>query len=295
MTLSDIKREIIPGLRDLPIKVRSAAIYGSSARGTQTGDSDLDLLLISEDVNPKRHRRGETIARIKERLSLGVPLDILLLTPAECLSNFRNHNPLFLDIAVEGQVLLDEDDFLETLMEETIAYIDERHIRKSDDGWAFPVPERAAGFLSEVSNQDFAVAMIADGGRDFEIGVEILEKGYYDKSVYHFQQAAEKGVKAILICFGIFKKTHFVGEVLLKELESRQLEGGWKQRLTVVGRVSLEIEPEVTWSRYPGISGNALWVPSEEYTKEDAVLVKEKCKGAVAAAREFVEWWFRKE
>ncbi|MBI4745910.1 MAG: HEPN domain-containing protein [Deltaproteobacteria bacterium] len=294
MVLSDIKRAIVSGLRNLPIKVRSAAIYGSSARGTQTRDSDLDLLLISEDVNPRRHRRGNTIAMIKEKLALDIPLDILLLTPAECLSNFRNHNPLFLDITVEGQVLLDEDNFLKSLMEEASAYIDERHIRKSDDGWAFPVPERAPGFLSEVSNQDFAVAMVADGGRDFEIGVDILEKGYFDKSVYHFQQAAEKGVKAILICFGIFKKTHFVGELLLKELESRELEDNWKQRLMSTARVSLEIEPEVTWSRYPGIDGNSLWVPSEEYTKEDAVLIKDKCKEAVVAAREFVEWWFKK-
>lgn len=294
MALSDIKREVIAGLRNLPIRIRSAVIYGSSARETRTRDSDLDLLLISEDVNPRRHRRGDTIAMIKEKLSLDMPLDILLLTPAECLSNFRNHNPLFLDIAVEGQVLLDEDDFLKSLMEETSAYIDERHIRKSDGGWVFPVPERAPGFLSEISNQDFADAMLTDGERDFEIGVDILEKGYYDKSVYHFQQAAEKGVKAILICFGIFKKTHFVGEILLKELESRELEGSWKQRLMETARVSLEIEPEVTWSRYPGIDGNSLWVPAEEYTREDAVLIKDKCKVAIDAAKAFVKWWFKK-
>jgi hypothetical protein len=31
-----------------------------------------------------------------------IPLDVLLLTQEEVVSNFRNHNPLFLDIAEEG-------------------------------------------------------------------------------------------------------------------------------------------------------------------------------------------------
>jgi HEPN domain-containing protein len=220
-------------------------------------------------------------------------LDILLLTTKECLSNFRNHNPLFLDIACEGIVLLDEDDFLKSLIEETRAYISERKLRKLEDGWEFPVTDRVPVYLSNVSNKDFAIAMLTDGERDFEIAVKILEGGYFDKAVYHFQQSVEKAVKAILICFGIFKKTHFVGEILLKELERRELDDNWKEKLVQIARLSSEIEPEVTWSRYPRIDEGILWLPYEEYTEDDANEIKEKCKQAVKAAREFFEWWFR--
>jgi predicted nucleotidyltransferase len=63
--------------------------------GTQTEDSDIDILIISTEINPKRHRRGKEIAGIKEWISLGLPVDITLLTPDECIWNFKNHNPLF--------------------------------------------------------------------------------------------------------------------------------------------------------------------------------------------------------
>jgi len=288
-----IMERIANGLKNLPVKVRSAAIYGSWAKGTQKEDSDIDILIISDEVSPRKQKRGREIAAIKERLSVYVPLDILLLTTKECLSNFRNHNPLFLDIACEGIVLLDEDDFLKSLIEETRAYISERKLRKLEDGWEFPVTDRVPVYLSNVSNKDFAIAMLTDGERDFEIAVKILEAGYFDKAVYHFQQSIEKAVKAILICFGIFKKTHFVGEILLKELETRELDDNWKEKLVQISRLSSEIEPEVTWSRYPGIDEGILWLPYEEYTEDDANEIKEKCRQAVKSAREFFEWWFR--
>lgn len=290
--LTDIKGNIIERLKTLPLKIKAGAIYGSWARRTQEAGSDIDILLISDEVNPRRHKRGKEIAAIKEWLVLDLPLDIFLLTTHECISNFRNHNPLFLDIAWEGIILLDEDDFLKSLIEETRAYIFERGLKKLDDGWEFPVSDRKAVFLSKVSNEDFAIAMLRDGERDFEIGISILKNGYYDKAVYHFQQSAEKAVKAVLMCFGIFKKTHFVGEILIKELEKKEISEGWKEKLMLVARVSSEVEPEVTWSRYPGINEGVLWIPYEEYTADDANEIKEKCEKAVRIAKEFLEWWF---
>ncbi|HBI23680.1 MAG TPA: hypothetical protein DDX84_05670 [Nitrospiraceae bacterium] len=292
MTLSDKQEYLTAALKCIPIHIKTAAVYGSWARGTQKEESDLDLLLISDDINPKRHRRGAHIAMIKERVLSGIPLDIMLLTTSECISNFRNHNPLFLDIATEGVTLFDEDGLLRRLITETKAYISDKDIRKSGDGWTFHMPYRAAGFLSEVSNEDFARAMLTDGERDYQIGVNILEDGYSDKAVYHFQQAVEKAVKAILICFGIYKKTHFVGEILSEEVDRREIDQEWQQRLKQVASISLEIEPEVTWSRYPGIAEDALWIPSEEYTADDANQIREKCNVVMAAAREFVSWWF---
>src|SRR3972149_9289205 len=193
------REEIKNKLAASPIKIIAVVIYGSWAKGMQTEDSDLDILIISDEINPKKHKRGREIARIKEWLSIGLSLDILLLTTDECISNFRNHNPLFLDIACEGIIVLDADYFLRSLVDETRAYISQKKLERLPDGWRFPVLYREPTFLSSVSNKDFAIVMLTDGERDLEIGVYIMGKGYCDKAVYHFQLAAEKAVKAVLI------------------------------------------------------------------------------------------------
>jgi HEPN domain-containing protein len=59
-----------------------------------------------------------------------------------------------------------------------------------------------------------------------------------------------------------------------------------------IARVSSEIEPEVTWSQYPGIDEDALWIPYEEYTSNDAKEIKEKCEKAIGITKKFLEWWF---
>ncbi len=74
-----IKERIANGLKKLPVKVRSAVIYGSWAKGTQKEDSDIDILMISDEVNPRKQKRGREIATIKEQLSVYVPLDIFAI------------------------------------------------------------------------------------------------------------------------------------------------------------------------------------------------------------------------
>lgn len=291
--LTVIKENITKKLAGSPVPVIAAVIYGSWAKGMQAEDSDIDILIVSDAINPKKHKRGKEIANIKEWLSLGLPLDILLLTTDECISNFRNHNPLFLDITVEGIILLDKDGFLKSLVEETITYIRQRRIEKLDDGWRFPVLHREPTFLSNVSNKDFSVVMLTDGERDFNIGMNIMEDGYFDKAVYHFQQAVEKAIKAVLISLGEFKKTHFVGDILIEKLKEIELDHEWKESLAHIAKISAEVEPEVTWSRYPGIDSGVLWIPYEEYTAGDARDVKEKSEKVIKVAKDFIKWWFK--
>lgn len=149
----------------LPFKVIAAVAFGSQVKGLASPSSDFDILIIAEGINPKRQRRGGEIAKIKKALPL-LFLDLLLLTRDEAVSNFENHNPLFLDIAEEGVVIFDEDSFAEKLMVETREYIRQKGIRKLKDGWAFPVQQGVATPLSKVSNKDFSLAMLKDGERE---------------------------------------------------------------------------------------------------------------------------------
>src|SRR2546427_12253696 len=68
-------------------EVVGAMLFGSLVKGTATASSDVDLLVVCHDLNPKRHRRGKESAEIKQLP--GVPLDMLLLTLPEVESNFR--------------------------------------------------------------------------------------------------------------------------------------------------------------------------------------------------------------
>jgi len=158
----------------------AALLFGSWAQGTETPDSDVDLLVVASNINPKRHRRGMEIAYIKKCLP-ALSLDILLYTKEEVISNFRNHNPLFLDIAEEGIIILDDENFLQNLVSETRDYIKQKGIKKFGDGWIFPVEKGIPAFLSKVSNKDFSQAMLKDGERDFEIGKTLIEGEYYDQ------------------------------------------------------------------------------------------------------------------
>lgn len=275
----------------LPFDVSGAVAFGSRVKGKAAPHSDFDLLIVASGINPKRHRRANEIIRIKHCLS-PLPLDILLLTPEEVISNFKNHNPLFLDIAEEGIVILDKNDFLKNLINEVREYIKIKGIKRLGDGWKFPVKQGAATYLSNVSNKDFAMAMLKDGERDYFIGKKLLNEGFYDKSVYHFQQSVEKCIKSILIAFGIFQKTHFVGEILIETLKEQNIPESWKKNLHRISEISEGIEPEVTLSRYPGIIDNNLWLPFEEYEKTDAEKARINADDVLSVTKDFLEYWF---
>jgi HEPN domain-containing protein/predicted nucleotidyltransferase len=272
-------------------EVVGAILFGSMVKGTATASSDVDLLVVCHGLDPKRHRRGKESAEIKQQLP-AVPLDLLLLTPQEVESNFHNHNPLFLDMAAEGIVLIDAQGWLENLLAETRDYVQRRGIKKTENGWIFPVERGVPTYLSQVSNKDFSLAMLRDGERDYLISLCLIDAGYYDKAVYHCQQAVEKCVKAMLIAMGIFHKTHFVGEILRTTVSEPIVPAEWHEEIRTLADISASLEPEVNLSRYPGILQDHLWLPFDEYADQDAAQAKEQAAHVVATAKRFVEAWF---
>ena len=287
----NIKDQLFKGVEALPFPLAAALLFGSAAKGVQKDESDIDLLIIAEGINPKLHRRGVEISFIK-RILPELSLDVLLLTKEEVLSNFRNHNPLFLDIAQEGIIVFDKVGILERIISQTRQYINEKGIRKYGDGWIFPAKRGMAVYLSKISNQDFSLAMLKDADRDFQIGKRLIQDGYYDKAVYHFQQSVEKAVKSILIAFGIFQKTHLTGAILRRVLAERDIPPERKESLLELAESSEVIEPEVSLSRYPGIINDSLWLPFEEYEKADAEAAMERAGRALCTANEFITDWF---
>lgn len=274
-----------------PIDIVSAALFGSTAKGTYTGTSDIDIIIAANKINPERKLRGWEIVQLKKHFE-GTPLDIMLLTPEEVEANFHNHNPLFLDIAEDCTILFDRKNFFRNLVNETRTYIRESDIKRLKDGWEFPVKRGIPTYLSPVSNRDFSIAMLKDGERDFLIARKLLIEGFYDKSVYHSQQAVEKSIKSILVSMGIYHKTHFVGEILRTSLNKQPIENDWKNRLSEAAEAGESIELDVSLSRYPGIKDGRLWLPYEEYKKQDAENAAKKAESILSTAKDFFDYWF---
>ena len=91
---------------------------------------------------------------------------------------------------------------------------------------------------------------------------------------------------------GIFKKTHFVGEELRALIDKGTIPGHWKEQLSDAAEISEGIEPEVSLSRYPGISQDALWLPYEEYEESDSQQAQQKAERVLLIAKNFVTQWF---
>ncbi len=272
---------------ELPFTIEAAVLFGSRVSGKATPQSDVDLLVVADGIHPRLHRRGEQIRSVKRILS-PLPVDVLLLTRKEVSSNFNNHNPLFLDIAEEGEIVLDTEGFLETLIVATREYIRQRGIQRTESGWLFPVRAGEPSLLSMVSNRDFSMAMLKDSERDFAIGKRLSNDEFFDKAVYHFQQAVEKSIKSVLISIGVFEKTHFVGEVLRKHASEGRIPEKWRKEILEIADLSSGMEPDVSVSRDPGIIEDALWLPFEEYEREDALRAREKAEKVVSVAKEFI-------
>ncbi|MGC8849863.1 MAG: nucleotidyltransferase domain-containing protein, partial [Candidatus Bathyarchaeia archaeon] len=102
-------------------RVVSIVLYGSVARGSAGKDSDLDLLLIIEDLPSIYSRRMDELVSLEFDPFLRRELEFLRgegyavdfsyvpLTPEEAKS-FR---PLFLDVLTDGIPIFDRDSFFE--------------------------------------------------------------------------------------------------------------------------------------------------------------------------------------
>lgn len=273
-------------LRKWGDEVVGIALYGSFVRGKEY--HDIDILIVLEKIRGGRMERIKDIAEIKRALEF--PADILLVSKEECAENFKSHNPLFLDIASEGKIVYDRN-FLEKLITETRLEIRKNKIKKEFSGWTFPIKERAPTPLSEITNKDWANYWLEDSERDMKAAKYLLQEKLYERAVYHCQQSVEKALKAVLICFGVYEKTHYVASILRKEIKKRDLKE-YAEKLNEVIAIAEELEPHVSLSRYPGISGGAVWLPSKEYTREIAENSLKSAKRVFKAGEGFVKWWF---
>ena len=107
MTKAQIEAEIKNITEQIVKKYKPEKIilFGSAARGEFTEDSDLDFLIIKNQV-PKSsiHRRWQ----LRYLLDESSPVDLLILKPGEFKNRLKKNDPFFTTIIQEGVVLYDQ-------------------------------------------------------------------------------------------------------------------------------------------------------------------------------------------
>ena len=81
-------------------------LFGSQARGTADKNSDIDLLIVEEPPVKGKWSRRRQIGRIRRSLpATGIPIDVLLFTPAEVQKWRDSTNHIISEALQEGEVL----------------------------------------------------------------------------------------------------------------------------------------------------------------------------------------------
>ena len=91
-------------LKEKGIKVSKIVVFGSQARGTATEESDIDIVVISEEFKRKNIFKRANLtkdAEIRTIKKFMVPLDIITMTPEE----YENRTSLAAEYAHEGEIV----------------------------------------------------------------------------------------------------------------------------------------------------------------------------------------------
>jgi len=138
---NDLPALVVPALYDaLGDRLRSVVLFGSRARGDHHPESDWDLLVIAE-LLPTRPL--ERYREVKSPLPPGTrgATAVLATTPEE----FEGHLPeIYLDIALDGQILYDRDGYAAGRLAELRRIMDKaglyREPTSAGDVWKWRVP-----------------------------------------------------------------------------------------------------------------------------------------------------------
>ena len=84
---------------------QKVVLFGSYAKGTVTGDSDVDILVIV----PFEGRSVDKSVEIRMKLRPGFPLDLLVRTPEKVRQRIDMGDGFMQEILQEGKVLYEAD------------------------------------------------------------------------------------------------------------------------------------------------------------------------------------------
>ena len=147
--LSEIKDEIRQILKEVLEEILtrfrkelvSVVLFGSYARGSPHQRSDVDLIVIVENLPQGWRERGALELSIEQLgLKLGRAIQVILMEPADVRYSTENIAPLMLEIHDAHFCLFDRENFFQREMVRFSEDLEKRGVRKlGPHKWEVPV------------------------------------------------------------------------------------------------------------------------------------------------------------
>lgn len=83
-------------------KPQKVILFGSAVQGKTTSDSDLDFLIIKEDVP---HRGIDRMRQVRDIINTDMPCDFLVAKPSEVRKRLLLGDPFIKEIMEQGRVI----------------------------------------------------------------------------------------------------------------------------------------------------------------------------------------------
>jgi len=140
-------------------------------------------------------------------------------------------------------------------------------------------------------NYDFEIikGLWIEAKDDLASAKDLMKTERYSKVMYHCEQCMEKLMKIALACGGYEEvKSHEIVGLFGKYVILNAPEK-WQEKLKKISRPIRKIERQYPKFRYPFRTGERIWIPSQEYEKEDAERALETAKETIEVILEFVK------
>ncbi len=121
----------------------------------------------------------------------------------------------------------------------------------------------------DMSENQYA-AWFKEAQADLKAGDALLEKKIYNLAIFHFIQAAEKSVKALLYLNNMRPWGHSIA-TLLEDYEDLG-----KRVSELIKDAAIDLDPHYILSRYPDISDDT--APSERYDEAGAKKIEKNAR-----------------
>lgn len=157
-----IEHKIIRGMREyFGDELVSLVLFGSQARGTADEHSDIDLLVIVEEVPSDWRKQRDIVNELRMCPELvKLPVSIFLQSPNVVRASLDTVQPLLFGILKDYKVLYDPEDFFETQAQIYRKHMQEWDVQEVDD-YVWRV-----GIIAEDAKKRANSASILSGGKD---------------------------------------------------------------------------------------------------------------------------------
>ena len=134
-------RKYLEFILTLDLKIKGILLYGSVATGKAKNDdnylSDIDLIIICDDIPKNRQERKEKILKLVKPVHSGI--QDIWLTSNELKEQVDSKFYLILDAFDEGKILYDPEGLLETLKSNLVSELKKKGVIKTDLYWQWTI------------------------------------------------------------------------------------------------------------------------------------------------------------